>query len=459
MVTTNIDTIDGLANGSTGILKRISYSIRNKKKIAKLIWIDFGDEEIGTKAREKYKHIAQRESIEDNLTPIASEFRTFRCGLGQVKRMQFPLIPAFAITIHKSQGGTYEFVVVHLDGLNRQLLYVACSRVTKSSGLYLIGKFVPPKPPANNDIVMNELKRLENECGLDLVLIHPEDINNAYLKFGFLELNQLENRIDEITADKNFNFDVILIKTKSKESVSLPNYELAFNNECNGENYLVYSKNITKVDVLVRSHTVQIDFLNYSIIYCNVNDKTFYSFINEIKGLNLQTKSNVVLMGYLYLSDKYYDNLHRHFIMNNFSESKFTQIEKPSSFCYMKTHLTLLHDVYDCYFSNKDCIWIALIDENISKNLNKTKECKSISSPYSLKRNHSEDISNIVIPDKIPKVDSKIDKKKGLFFWNYNSVIIPNFILKVDKTKITRNNKKNTHKKIKCNILMLVLFF
>ena len=57
MVTTNIDTIDGLANGSTGILKRISYSIRNNKKIAKLIWIDFGDEEIGVKARDCSKRI------------------------------------------------------------------------------------------------------------------------------------------------------------------------------------------------------------------------------------------------------------------------------------------------------------------------------------------------------------------------------------------------------------------
>ncbi|CAF5094561.1 unnamed protein product, partial [Rotaria sp. Silwood1] len=34
--------------------------------------------------------------------------------------------------------------------MTRSELYVACSRATKASGLYLIGDFVPPKPPEPN---------------------------------------------------------------------------------------------------------------------------------------------------------------------------------------------------------------------------------------------------------------------------------------------------------------------
>ena len=122
--------------------------------------------------------------------------------------MQFPLVPSFAITIHKSQGGTYLFVVVHLAGLTWQLLYVACSRVSQASGLFLIGKFTPPCPPSVDDIVMNEILRLENECQLDLRMLFPEDITNSFLKFGFIELNDLK-LIIELNSNKNFNFDVL----------------------------------------------------------------------------------------------------------------------------------------------------------------------------------------------------------------------------------------------------------
>ena len=85
--------------------------------LAKIAWVDFLDEEIGIKTRKKYFYFAKAENVKDKWTPIVPEFRTFKCGTAQIKRMQFPLVPSFAITIHKSQGGTYLFVVVHLAGL------------------------------------------------------------------------------------------------------------------------------------------------------------------------------------------------------------------------------------------------------------------------------------------------------------------------------------------------------
>ena len=46
-----------------------------------------------------------------------------------------------ALTIHKSQGGTFPNVVVHLKpGITRSQLYVACSRATSASGLFLAGR-------------------------------------------------------------------------------------------------------------------------------------------------------------------------------------------------------------------------------------------------------------------------------------------------------------------------------
>ena len=64
------------------------------------------------------------------------------------KRLQFPVIEACALTIHKSQGGTYPEIVYDYDIINnydiiidyQQLVYVALSRVTSLEGLHITNK-------------------------------------------------------------------------------------------------------------------------------------------------------------------------------------------------------------------------------------------------------------------------------------------------------------------------------
>ena len=95
-------------------------------------------------------------NIDFNLTPIEPITRQIntRSKSFKIERKQFPVVPCEAMTIYKSQVGTYEKVVVNLKkGMTRSELYVASSRATKASGLYLIGDFVPPKPPECNDAV------------------------------------------------------------------------------------------------------------------------------------------------------------------------------------------------------------------------------------------------------------------------------------------------------------------
>jgi hypothetical protein len=56
----------------------------------------------------------------------------------QMQRIQFPLAPAFATTIHKSQGATYDHVVVYFGSgcvFTHGQLYVALSRVTNPDNL------------------------------------------------------------------------------------------------------------------------------------------------------------------------------------------------------------------------------------------------------------------------------------------------------------------------------------
>jgi len=139
----NIDTNDGLVNGATGQLMRIDNCMVNGSLLVTGLWIKFTDATVGTIARPKY-----RGNDHPDWTPIYKTARVFQCGNSghsSIDRKQFPVVPAEAITIHKSQGATYSKVAVHLKrGIKRASLYVGCSRATSALGLFFLGDFVPP---------------------------------------------------------------------------------------------------------------------------------------------------------------------------------------------------------------------------------------------------------------------------------------------------------------------------
>ncbi|KAG1084343.1 hypothetical protein G6F42_021824 [Rhizopus arrhizus] len=59
-------------------------------------------------------------------------------------RSQFPIVPAFATTIHKAQSATIDCVGIFLDHmLTHGQLYVAMSRVKKATDLYFFGAPLP----------------------------------------------------------------------------------------------------------------------------------------------------------------------------------------------------------------------------------------------------------------------------------------------------------------------------
>ena len=58
----------------------------------------------------------------------------------EATRLQLPLAPAWALTIHKCQGMTLEKCVVHLKGCFAYgMAYVALSRCKRIDGLHISG--------------------------------------------------------------------------------------------------------------------------------------------------------------------------------------------------------------------------------------------------------------------------------------------------------------------------------
>lgn len=129
----------------------ITYNSQNK--IDK-IWLDFTpNEEVGKKTRNKFVNFKLINNIPSLLTPIEPIIHTVsgnKDGEFELLRNQFPMVPAEALSIHKSQGQSYSAVCIDMSHpsktkrMTRSMLYVALSRVTSLNGLYIIGNFKPP---------------------------------------------------------------------------------------------------------------------------------------------------------------------------------------------------------------------------------------------------------------------------------------------------------------------------
>lgn len=190
MMITNDQEHKRWVNGTLGI---VSYLSPTKIKVT----INGSEYEISPIPFNKYKCIYNRQ--EKKLEYIIES-----------SVVQYPLILAYAITIHKSQGMTYQSIACNLDGCFASgQAYVALSRCANYDALYLTSKVKPTSIIANNEVINFYKKKVSpnNEINTTSDFI-VKNYGIKLLSEKIIYTDQYAGRFDLVSGIDDFKINI-----------------------------------------------------------------------------------------------------------------------------------------------------------------------------------------------------------------------------------------------------------
>ena len=158
MLTVNLDTEDHLVNGSIGTIEAIHIRSRYPLR-GGIIFIQFDNPKAGNARKIRNLH--------PQCVPIEPITQSFRYKGVNYNRKQFPGILASAITIHKSQGSTFQYMMGYLESGKGKtvkrpgMMYTLLSRNKTRSGIKLDG--FTSDMIVTNESALVEMKRMREE--------------------------------------------------------------------------------------------------------------------------------------------------------------------------------------------------------------------------------------------------------------------------------------------------------
>ena len=233
-ITINIDTEDGLTNGTSVVLQHMLYLDHQYPNVPSVLLVKPEDDQIGRKIRRKYRSLLPANTPKSWIPLLTVHSQFMYLQKHPITRQQFPITLSAARTFHKAQGITLDKAVMGFPDFRKAgLHYVGLSRVTKMSGISILpGQFHAEKIHVS-DLVQKEMLRLRSKAKLKLCYQPLTEISSNFIVASF-NAQSLHKHIEDIKSDWNMKAASILgiCETRLKEGEDLSRYQM--------ENYMFY---------------------------------------------------------------------------------------------------------------------------------------------------------------------------------------------------------------------------
>jgi hypothetical protein len=185
-----------------------------------------------------------------------------------LKLIQFPILLAWALTVHKFQGQTVKHpqkVVLDLRSVfEAAQAYVMASRIQELEQLYILEELPQDKIYASH-AVLEEIERLIG-VSMNKNPTDWDEKDDSKTRISFLNCRSMKNKFENIMADRSLLKSDLIILTETlleegetvNNDYDLPDYEANFNNVGRGRGIASYYKNKFK-------HTQNVNFGGFSI--------------------------------------------------------------------------------------------------------------------------------------------------------------------------------------------------
>jgi DNA replication protein DnaC len=246
MITKNINVQDHLVNGAVGTLEHID--INPAKPMNGTLYLHFTNDKTGAQTK-SYSPPHLRHCVP--IKPMTERFILDKKCPVQVERTMYPLVLAFAMTTHKSQGGTYETLIADfsipptMTTTQPGQIYTVLSRITERKGLKLIN-FSPQKIKVN-EAALKEMQRMQQNNLFTWQ--HPLQVSQHTDSFsiGYLNISSYSLHAQDLMADSSLTSLSILALsethiTSPKDVTDIPNFTLIHKTTDHGLAILINNK-------------------------------------------------------------------------------------------------------------------------------------------------------------------------------------------------------------------------
>ena len=253
MMIHNIDVSDLLCNGALGTLIGVETS---KDGRIEMLIVKFDNPKAGKESRRSHPNYTKKYSEGTVIKKKEYEYMISKKSNSVVgssaKLVQYPLILAYAVTVHKIQGQTIErpwkCVVDITTVFEGAQAYVMLSRVKELDQIFILNE-LPDKKMYPITKALDEMIRLEEVSINNNLSSWDKPKHSEIMKISFLNTRSLVNKFENIKSDLSLQQSDMMVlaetwisKKEDKNKYELTNFEDHLINSGRGKGIAVFFK-------------------------------------------------------------------------------------------------------------------------------------------------------------------------------------------------------------------------